>query len=416
MASLFRPVSVKPIPPLAERVTVNRQPCVRWRNRRGEWIVAQVTADGTRCRVRSPYFWIEYWTATGERKREKVSTLRAAAENRLGEIVRDVERARGNLPPLSVARDTVLLTLARQYRDHLRDMGRTPKHYVQTHAQIAAVVADCEWLSCRDVQLSDWTAWVGRQREEGLAAETINHYLRALRGFCRWLVPEKMSVDPLSRAQYLNAEADRKVFRRVLEPADFRRLVDIARASADSWYGLDGPDRAALYLLAASTGLRAGELAALERADVKLDAVTPFVVAHAKRAKSRRAAQIPLPDEIVRETRSWLDSRPAGPLWPDGWRSSQHAAGMLRRDLAEARIPYKTADGVFDFHSLRSQYATGLALAGVPIQVAQQLLRHSTPTLTAKHYTRLKLADLANAANQLGRQMVKGKKRAGAKK
>jgi len=400
VASLFRPVSVKPIPRTAERCRVGGKRAVRWKNRRGEWTVALLTKDGHRCRVRSPYWWIEWWDATGQRKRERISTIRAAAENRLGEIVRDVERARGNLPPLSRATDTVLLTLARQYRDHLRNMGRSPKHYTQTHAQVVAVVADCGWTSTRDMRLADWTDWVGRQRGDGLSAETVNHYLRALRGFCRWLVPEKMSVDPLSRAKLLNAEADRQVFRRVLEPAEFRRLIDATRASGEKWYGLDGDARAALYLLAATTGLRAGELANLQKQDLHVESATPFVTAHAKRAKSRRGAEIPLPDPVVAELRPWIESRPAGPLWPGGW-SSNHAAELLRRDLDEARIPYSTPDGRYDFHSLRSQYGTDLARAGVPVQTAQRLMRHSSPLLTSRFYTRLSLVDLANAANKL---------------
>jgi len=46
------------------------------------------------------------------------------------------------------------------------------------------------------------------------------------------------------------------------------------------------------------------------------------------------------------------------------------------------------------FHDLRGTTATLLARAGVPLVVAQRMLRHADPRLTANVYTRVDLADL----------------------
>ena len=65
---------------------------------------------------------------------------------------------------------------------------------------------------------------------------------------------------------------------------------------------------------------------------------------------------------------------------------------------------YEDSDGRFlDFHALRVTYGTSLARAGVRLQTAQRLLRHSTPVLTANVYTRLELHDLRGAVERLGR-------------
>lgn len=56
---------------------------------------------------------------------------------------------------------------------------------------------------------------------------------------------------------------------------------------------------------------------------------------------------------------------------------------------------------VFDFHALRGQFITNLARAGVELQMAQKLARHSTPTLTANSYTKLHLADKSAAVAHL---------------
>jgi hypothetical protein len=50
---------------------------------------------------------------------------------------------------------------------------------------------------------------------------------------------------------------------------------------------------------------------------------------------------------------------------------------------------------------LRHKFGTMLAKAGVPLQVAQKAMRHSTPVLTANVYTHLGLLDVAGAVDKL---------------
>ena len=102
-------------------------------------------------------------------------------------------------------------------------------------------------------------------RREGLSVSSSNHYLRALRNFCRWLVREpRVREDPLVSARLLKlTAADKKRRRRNLTDDEFAALVAAARRSQDPFMGLPGPDRAMLYIVAANTGLRASELASL---------------------------------------------------------------------------------------------------------------------------------------------------------
>jgi integrase len=411
MAHLFRPVAVKPVPAAAEKCTQGGRPAVRWRNRKGEWVVAPLSrAAPGKCRVRSPYWWVEYRDAQGRRKRERVSKVRAAAESRLGQLVEDVERERGGLAPLRAAPlFETLPALAAEYRDHLRDLGRSEKHYLQTHKQIADVLAECGWALAKDVTLERWVRWVGEARRgdaggAGLSAETVNHYLRAVRGFFRWLVRcRRLGADPLAAAQLLDAGADRRLFRRRLEPAEFRKLIDATRLSPRTWYRLDGRARAALYLVAARTGLRAGVLARLRPEDLRLQATVPHIPVPAAWQKARKEHRAPVPPAVVAELAGWLQSRPAGELlWPGIWHRRNKAAEMLRRDLRAAGLPEVTNEGGYDFHALRGQCATDLALAGVPLSVAQEYLGHSTPELTARYYVRVGMADLGAAAAKLG--------------
>ena len=54
------------------------------------------------------------------------------------------------------------------------------------------------------------------------------------------------------------------------------------------------------------------------------------------------------------------------------------------------------------FHDLRGTTATLLARAGVPLVVAQRILRHSDPRLTANIYTRVDLSDLQAGIDKMG--------------
>ena len=63
-------------------------------------------------------------------------------------------------------------------------------------------------------------------------------------------------------------------------------------------------------------------------------------------------------------------------------------ARLLKPDLVEAEVDYKTAEGYADFHSLRVTFATLLAAGGTRPREAQELLRHADVRLTLNTYTK----------------------------
>jgi integrase len=187
---------------------------------------------------------------------------------------------------------------------------------------------------------------------------------------------------------------------------DFRKLIDYTRASGKTYSDLNGESRAALYLTAARTGLRAGTLAKLRPEDFRLDDPIPHIPTTGGQQKNGRDHKAPLSADLVVELRAWIESRPSGSLmWAGKWHSQGRASRFIRWDLEGAGLPLVTADGSYDFHALRGQCGTDLALAGVPLVVTQKFLGHSTPTLTAKYYVHAGLQDLSDAANQLGQRL-----------
>src|SRR5262249_13278065 len=119
-----------------------------------------------------------------------------------------------------------------------------------------------------------------RDKEE-LGLETINHHIRAVKAFARWLWKDGRAREHyLAHLATANADADRRRKRRPLTPDEAVRLIQAA-ARGPVVKGLTGPDRVRVYAVALGTGFRASELASLapERFDLAADPPTATVPA-----------------------------------------------------------------------------------------------------------------------------------------
>jgi integrase len=249
---------------------------------------------------------------------------------------------------------------------------------------------------------------------QGTGPETINHYVRAVRGFFNWLVKAKrLPSNPLDSLAFLNAEVDVRRARRELEADELRRLLAVTLASSTTFRGLTGPDRFHLYLTAAASGFRASALSNLEPGDFDLESEMATITLAARFNKSRKQRVQPLPGDVAEALAVYLAGRPAGvAVWGGSWARDHRGAEMLRIDLDAAGIPYAVEgpDGPLyaDFHSLRHSYLTLLGRGGVDLRTAQELAGHSTPILTAR-YSHRRLYDLAGAVEKLPSFLPSGK-------
>lgn len=366
--------------------------------------------DGRRVTRETKKWYIEWTDPHGKRHREPGYADRKATEHLLAERERDAARIASGLltPNIDLVRQPLADHLA-EYLAHLEAKQDTEEHRKLVESRCRKILDGCkfsQWNQLDAHRLEVFLAGLRakpRGKRKGLAARTSNHYLSQFRAFVEWLAVRINASNPLASLDPLNADTDLRHVRRALTDEDFIRLIQTAETSSVTRFRQPGPDRAMLYTVAAYTGLRAQELASLDRASLRLEGDPPHLTVEAKRSKRRKLDTLPLQPTLVIRLTVWLEGRPEGrKLWPGKWASSHRGADMLRGDLEKAKIPYQDEQGrVFDFHALRGQYATSLARAGVGITDAQQLLRHSTPTLTAKHYTHLELADLAKAAGRL---------------
>ncbi len=304
-------------------------------------------------------------------------------------------RRTGGSPSAAVA----VTGIARSYQEIANHFGvsvATVTYWRQRGAPIVPRKAnDLEAISTwRSTRTSETT---------GASSTTSNHYLRAMKSFGAWLVrAHRNDANPFSDLSALNVETDLRRPRRSLPAQEFEALIAAAKSSRRVFRGLDGLDRAMLYILAANTGLRASELASLRLKSLDFDA--PAVHVQAAYSKRRRAERQPLRPDVAGMLKRWVAQReirkPDETLWPGTW--SQNAAEMLRGDLDDAQIAFVDDSGqFFDFHALRHQFISNLAKAGVHPKVAQELARHSTIQLTMDRYTHVDREQLNNALENL---------------
>jgi integrase len=294
------------------------------------------------------------------------------------------------------------------------------------------------------------------------AARTVNAKLATLTAWGNWLVESgRLTANPFARLHKLDEADDTRRQRRALTGDELRRLLTVARLRPVAEFGREtlrilddtrpaksratwkraeltfdtivaaadrgrgrlrpeeverreraGRERALLYAVLVTTGLRKGELAALTVGDVQLDAPQPFLVLPAADAKNGQRATLPLRGDVAEELRTWVADKAeavcrqrvgvAGVTMPPADAPLFNVpAGLVRildRDLAAAGIPKRDDRGrTVDVHALRHTFATHLVAAGVAPRVAQAALRHSSLELTMQHYTDPRLLDVAGA-------------------
>lgn len=302
--------------------------------------------------------------------------------------------------------------------------GVTAKHAKAKQAQAARVVELCNAKSLSDLSPTDVQLALRTLRdEEGLSLQTLNHYLRSIKQFSRWLWRDRrISENVLFHLSGYNARLDRRHDRRALSDEEAERVVRTTIASCEA-YGLSGVDRAMLYMLAMGTGFRRNELRSLTPESFDLLADPPTITVEAAYSKRRRRDAQPIRPDLAVSIHRWLKTKRSGlPVFETTDTHWHRTSKMLAKDLQAAReawleeastpeereqqergsfLTYRDAAGlVADFHALRHTYITNVGRSGASMKTHQELARHSEPGLTMR-YTHPRIHDKMAALESL---------------
>ncbi len=467
MPKPFKPTRPFPLPAGAEVLEHEGRPHVRLRER-GRPVLYPLTKAGTKYLRPAKRWYFDLRDDCGTVRRVKGFADLKATEQLAAELERKASRVRsGFTDPAEEHARRPLADHLKDYTAALEAKGDTAGHVKKTAALVSALFAGAGFAFPRDVDAAKAAEWLNAIRRDGppvelpagvegftpgdvakllgvtvqavaknlerrgltgtgngkarriprAAVETLalaavrgvgpqqcNHYVRAAKGFTRWMTrTRRVGANPLETLTLLGTAADVRHGRRELSADELRRLFSATRASTRTFRGLAGPDRFALYLMAAATGFRANALANLTPADFALGSDSPTVTTAARFAKNRRTKVQPLAADVADTLRAYLTGKPAAaPVWGGTWRGK--AADMLRADLESVGIPYAVEgpDGPehADFHALRHSFLTLGGRSGIDLRTLQELAGHSTPLLTAR-YMHVRLRDAAGAVDKM---------------
>jgi integrase len=216
-----------------------------------------------------------------------------------------------------------------------------------------------------------------------LSEETRRQYTQCVKQFVAWCCKTgRLSSNPLAeiRKKKTRHQPNR---RDRFQPDELGKLISHATTSEREVESVSGVDRGLLYHLAATSGLRRGELASLTPASFELGD-RPQLVVRSAYTKDGNEAILDLHPSILAPLRRKLDGLATGePLWPG--LKTKDTAKMVQTDLVDAGLPVRTEQGIRGFHSLRNSFISALFDAGVNIATVQKLARHATASMTLSY-------------------------------
>ena len=273
------------------------------------------------------------------------------------------------------------------------------------------------FASYLDKPLTDLNAWViekwrSQRLKTGTAAATVNRELAGLKSALakavEWgalaahpLTPVKLRHVDNARVRYLTADEEKRL-RAALVQRDRDGIA--ARASGNEWrrarsnallpalpVGGYCDHLTPMVLTALNTGLRRGELTALDWTDVNLTAKRVHVRAAA--AKSGKSRHVPLNKEVVAVLTRWQKQ------------TGTTGRVFNVRDVKTAWLALMKAAAIegFNFHDLRHSFASNLVMSGVDLNTVRELLGHADLKMTLR-YSHLAQEHKAAAVEKLGRR------------
>lgn len=263
-------------------------------------------------------------------------------------------------------------------------------------AHLAANLGDLAYMKLGDITAADIRGWkqtlqTGRPWADGrpLANSSIKTMFGILSAlFNDAVVQGQIPRNPVTSVRRGGGTNQAVEPHQVLKVEQVRSLIK----TADEPYST-------MLVVAATSGLRAGEIAGLRVRSIDFDRQVADITKQAdgyhttfgwrplKSAKSRRT--IPLPDSTLDAVREHLrrhDYAPDGPLFraeQGGQWSSAHIAKVWRTVSVDAGVLNHS------WHSLRHFYASALIHSGASVTTVQQRLGHASPIVTLAVYSHL---------------------------
>ena len=314
MAQVIKIVTTKLLPKGAETVQkgIARFFVIR---RAGKPVLCPLTPCGTKYRIESKKWYAQYNGIDGKVKRRPAFTDKSASLKLAEELEkRAAMRRMGCAGSSETLFELSVSELIDRFAKYLASKNNTPDYCKMTDGRIKKLCNGANIRIWGQITPTRVLGWLSLQREAGaMGIKTSNYYLVAMKELCNWAVNESIALEnPLRSAKAMNAEGDVRRRRRAISADEFVHLIEAARKGRPI-QGMNGPERALLYVVAAWTGFRRSELASLTVSQLQLTGDEPTITVSAAYSKRRRRDVIPLHLSVAALVRSWLELNPKAP-------------------------------------------------------------------------------------------------------
>jgi len=344
--------------------------------------------------------WHGQWRAGGRKvkrqigpKRERGTSdglSRAQAERELRRLIETEVVARA--PAISLT----IREVGDRYVDHLEQvMDRKAttikdyRGYVRGHFE--PYFRDRPISGIDETQVS---AYLKHKRGSGLAVKTVNNHLNFMHGLFRFAVKRGWAkANPVTDVDRPRQPRRASTRLRFLQPEELESVI--AAIPQDDLGAVEAP----LYLTAAMTGMRQGELIALAWIDIDWTARRVRVADNFPRGaveepdtpKSREGRSVPMADRVAQALKRHRErSHYTGEtdlVFCHPFTGGPFDPSKLRKRFSEALSRARVRE--VTFHELRHTFGTQLAAAGVPLRTIQEWMGHADAKTTEvyRHYS-----------------------------
>ena len=356
-------------------------------------LLTSTRSDGTRV------YYAKFRDSAGRQVKRRIGLVRsphqpdgltkAQAETRL----RDLMATAAVAAPVEHAR--TLAAAAEAWLAHLEATGTKASSVRAYRAALKWFLSSLKDRSLDRVTEADIELVMARMRKAGLSDKSVRNYVGVLRALFAFATDKRRGWarrNPVADIELPRAPTYTEI--RYLTSDEVWALVDAAQPG-----DLHALDRA-LYLTAALTGLRIGELQALDwrsvdfvHARIRVRRTWDRKAKAFTTPKSRRSERaVPMPDVVAGELERLARAHHPDVIEPDpdslvfghpvtgeplGWRVLYE---RLRAALKAAGL-----DEAFGFHSLRHSYGTALAAQGVAMRTLQEWMGHKDIQTTQRY-------------------------------
>lgn len=286
------------------------------------------------------------------------------------------------------------------FEDHLRQERARSEHTIRAYLADLDHLAghlDERGVDLVEARLVDLRSWLGAQASAGVARSTLARRAASVRTFCRWATRSgRMTQDPSLR---LVAPKRHATLPDVLAAKHAEALLEIAAVASDDEDPIHIRDRAVLELLYA-TGIRVGELAALDLDDVDDERQVVRVV-----GKGDKERTVPFGAPAREALEQWrrigrpqVTGEMSGPALFLGRRGRRVDPRQVR-SAVHALLEHVPDAPDLGPHGLRHSAATHLLEGGADLRVVQELLGHAS-LATTQIYTHVSIDRLRDSYRQ----------------